>query len=266
MSIQLLLPEVASQIAAGEVVERPASVVKELIENALDSGATHVSVHVEGAGQRLVEVSDDGAGILAGELSLAVTRHATSKLHSAEDLFQITTLGFRGEALASIGSVSRMTITSRTPGEEVGARLRVEGGLPGEVQPAGAPVGTVVRVEDLFYNVPARLKFLKKEVTEHRQINSLVTRYTLAYPQVRFHLFQENRPSLQTSGKGDRREVLAALYGVEAARKMLEVIAEETPYACPVSPARLTCTVPTGGKSTSSSTAARCRMQRWSLP
>ncbi len=227
MPIHILSPEVASQIAAGEVVERPASVVKELLENALDAGAKQVTIHVNEAGQRLVEVADDGCGMPSGELALAVERHATSKLSSAEDLFKISTLGFRGEALASIGSVARLTITSRPEGSQRGARLRVEGGQAGQVQPVGAPVGTVVRVEDLFYNVPARLKFLKHQATERRYIDALVTRYALAYPHVRFHLYQEDRPALLTSGNGNRREVLATLYGVEVARQMLEVLAEE---------------------------------------
>ena len=227
MGIHLLPPEVASQIAAGEVVERPASVVKELLENSLDAGATFISITVEGAGHRLIEVTDDGSGIPAGELALAVERHATSKLDSADDLFNIGTLGFRGEALASIGSVSRLTITSRPPDAEMGARVVLEGGKAGLVLPHGAPAGTVIRVEDLFYNVPARLKFLKNDTTERRQIDALVTRYALAYPHVRFHLRQEGRPSLQTTGKGNSREVLAALYGVDVARQMLEVLAEE---------------------------------------
>ncbi len=223
MPIRLLPEEIASQIAAGEVVERPASVVKELVENALDAGARAISVRVEGAGQRLIEVSDDGQGIPAGELPLAVTRHATSKLNRAEDLFRIVTLGFRGEALASIASVSRFTIVSRPPQAAAGARLRVEGGRAGAVEPVGAPPGTLVRVEDLFYNLPARRKFLKKPVTERRQIDALLTRYALAYPQVRFSLTQDGRPALQTSGSGERREALAALYGVETARRMLPV-------------------------------------------
>ncbi len=227
MPIHLLPPEVASQIAAGEVVERPASVVKELVENALDANASHLTITVEGAGQRLVEVADDGAGIPAEELSVAVARHATSKLNNAEDLFHITTLGFRGEALASIGSVARLTITSRPVGAPSGARLQVESGLAGRLEPVGAPVGTLVRVEDLFYNVPARRKFLKHDTTERRQIDQLVTRYALAYPNVRFSLKQDGRPSLQTSGNGDRREVLAALYGVDIARQMIEVLSED---------------------------------------
>jgi DNA mismatch repair protein MutL len=227
MPIQILPPEVASQIAAGEVVERPASVVKELLENSLDAGAGYVTITIEGTGQRLIEVADDGCGIPAEELPLAVERHATSKLSRAADLFQIETLGFRGEALASIGSVARLTLTSRPASASTGARLRVEGGRVYPPQSVGASVGTLARVEDLFYNVPARLKFLKHETTERRLVDNLVTRYALAYPHVRFHLHQEGRPALQTSGNGDRREILAALYGAEIARQMLEVLYEE---------------------------------------
>ncbi|HBY08320.1 MAG TPA: DNA mismatch repair protein MutL, partial [Chloroflexi bacterium] len=150
MPIRILPDEVASQIAAGEVVERPASVVKELIENSLDAGASHISVSVEDAGKRLIEIADNGAGIPEAELPLAVTRHATSKLASAEDLFHIETLGFRGEALASVGSVSRLTITSRPKAAEMGAVLQVDGGHTQKSQPVGAPAGTVIRVEDLF--------------------------------------------------------------------------------------------------------------------
>lgn len=227
MPIRVLTDDVASQIAAGEVVERPASVIKELAENALDAGARQISIHVAEAGRRLMEVADDGSGIPMTEMELSVARHATSKLSSAEDLFRIQTLGFRGEALASIASVSRFTLTSRTADAEVGGRLRVEGGRCGPLEPVGAPVGTQVRVEDLFYNVPARLKFLKRDLTERQSIDALVTRYALAYPEVRFHLFQDGRPVLQTTGRGDRREVLAGLYGIEVARQMLEVTFED---------------------------------------
>ncbi len=224
MPIQPLPPELISQIAAGEVVERPASVVKELVENSLDASAQAITVTVRGAGRERIEVADDGHGIPAEELPLAVARHATSKLRQAEDLFRIHTLGFRGEALASIASVSRFTITSRPATAATAARLRVEGGralLP--VEPVGAPVGTTVRVEDLFYNVPARRKFLKTDATERRRIDALLTRYALAYPHVRFRLIQDGKTALQTSGHGDRREVLAALYGPDIARRMLEV-------------------------------------------
>ena len=227
MTIRVLSSEVSSQIAAGEVVERPASVVKELLENALDAGAKSVTVNIAAAGRTLIQVADDGAGIPADELVLAVERHATSKLVSAADLFRITTLGFRGEALASIGSVSHMTITSHSAGSPAGARLRVEGGIIGRLEITGAPVGTVVSVEELFYNVPARLKFLKQDGTERRAIDALLTRYALAYPHVHFKLSEGNSASLQTSGDGDRRAILAALYGVDTARQMLDVLAEE---------------------------------------
>ena len=227
MPIHLLSPEVASQIAAGEVVERPASVVKELVENALDAGAKSISVTIEEAGRRLIEVADDGAGIPADELALAVSRHATSKLASAKELFSISTLGFRGEALASIGSVARMTITSRVADSATGARIRVEGGQEGKVEQIGAPVGTVVQVENLFYNVPARLKFLKSDTTERRAIDTFVTRYALAYPDTRFKLAEGKKVALQTSGDGDRRAILAILYSVDTAKQMLEVLAED---------------------------------------
>lgn len=242
MPIRLLAPEVASQIAAGEVVERPASVVKELIENALDAGAKTVSVSIQDAGRRLIEISDDGAGIPPAELPLAVERHATSKLASAADLFHIATLGFRGEALASIGSVARLTMTSRVQASAAGARLRVEGGRVGNVEAVGAPVGTLIRVEDLFYNVPARLKFLKQDLTERRAIDGLFTRYALAYPDVRFRLTDGPTTTLQTSGDGDRRAIMAALYGVDVARQMLEVFSEEEQLKLSgyISPAALT--------------------------
>jgi DNA mismatch repair protein MutL len=228
MPIRLLSPEVASQIAAGEVIERPASVVKELLENSLDAGARSVTVAVEDAGKKLIEVADDGSGIPSDELELAVTRHATSKLVRSNDLFSISTLGFRGEALASIGSVARMTITSRVQNEREGARLRVEGGtLVGGLTKVGTTVGTTVRVEDLFYNVPARLKFLKSDTTERRATDALVTRYALAYPEKRFKLSDGKNIILQTAGDGDRRTILAALYGVDVARQLLEIQSEE---------------------------------------
>ncbi|MBI2332273.1 MAG: DNA mismatch repair endonuclease MutL [Chloroflexi bacterium] len=240
MPIRLLTPEVSSQIAAGEVVERPASVVKELTENSLDAGAKNISISIADAGRTLIEAADDGHGIPSGELELAASRHATSKLVQSDDLFHIRTLGFRGEALASIGSVSQMTLTSRVVSAQEGARLKVDGGVAGKVEKVGAPVGTVVRVENLFYNVPARLKFLKTDVTERRAIDTLVTRYALAYPNVRFKVTDGKQVTLQTAGDGDRRAILAALYGVDVAKQMLEVMASEegltlTGYISPVS-------------------------------
>jgi DNA mismatch repair protein MutL len=221
MPIRILPENVAAAIAAGEVVERPASVVKELIENALDAEASRIDVRIEHGGRSLIEVADDGVGIPAAEVPLAVARYATSKLETADDLMAIKSLGFRGEALASIAAVTRLELVTRASGEGAGTRLVVDGGESGKPQPTGSPQGTVVRVRDLFFNVPARRSFLKSESTERRRISDLVTRYALAYPDVRFNLMQEGRPSFHSSGGGDRTEVLAAIFGVEAARKMI---------------------------------------------
>ena len=226
MPILRLPADVTSQIAAGEVIERPASVVKELLENSLDSASRSIEIFVDGAGKQRVEVIDDGSGIHPDEIPIAVERHATSKLRTAEDLFHIGTLGFRGEALASIGSVARLTITSRIADVDYASRLIVEGGRLGPVQRVGAPQGTSVKVEDLFYNVPARLKFLKSDITERHHIDSLVTRYALAYPMVRMQLYQDGKPVLRTSGNKDRREILSAVYGIELAKQMMEVYSD----------------------------------------
>ena len=223
MPIRILSEEVASQIAAGEVVERPASVVKELIENSLDANADQITIIIREAGKRLIEVVDNGGGIPADELELAVQRHSTSKLKDAEDLFRVSTLGFRGEALASIGSVSHLSLLSRVQREDLGGTIRVEGGSLGAIERIGIPPGTTVRVEHLFYNVPARLKFLKTDRTEKRHISDVASRYGLAYPAVRFKLYQDDELTFQTSGSGDLREVLAAVYGVGKARQMIEV-------------------------------------------
>jgi DNA mismatch repair protein MutL len=223
MPIRVLTEAVASQIAAGEVVERPASVVKELVENALDAQARNITVTVEGGGRALIRVSDDGLGMPAEEVELAFARHATSKLRTADDLSHVETLGFRGEALASVASVSRLSVVTRASEEPVGTQLRLEGSALASRAPIGAPQGTVISVENLFYNVPARLKFLKSESAERSHIAALVSRYAIAYPHVKFKLVLDNRTSFQSSGSGDVREVLAAVYGVDIARQLLEL-------------------------------------------
>jgi DNA mismatch repair protein MutL len=223
MPIRILSEQMASQIAAGEVVERPYSVVKELVENALDAGARAVKIDVRQGGRQLIQVGDDGAGITAAEMETAFQRHATSKLRTMEDLNAIATLGFRGEALAAIAAVSRVTAVSRTAGESSGTRLLIEGGHVTAREPVGAPGGSVIAVENLFYNVPARLKFLKAVTSEKRLIDELVTRYALAYPAVRFRLAHDGRVTFESSGNGSLLDVLVAVYGVETTRDLLEI-------------------------------------------
>ena len=223
MPIQILSPEVANQIAAGEVVERPASVVKELIENSLDAGATDIRVEVREGGRRLIRVQDNGCGIPAAEAPLAFERHATSKLASADDLDQLSTLGFRGEALASIAAVAHVALLTRSRGEEIGTLIRIPEGREIGCEPKGAPSGTVVTVEHLFANLPARLKFLKQPATEAGHIQQIVTRYALAFPERRFSLVSDGRLILQTSGSGKLYDVLVKVYGLEMARQMLPI-------------------------------------------
>jgi DNA mismatch repair protein MutL len=223
MPIRILATEVANQIAAGEVVERPASVVKELVENSLDAGATDIRVEVREGGRRLVRVQDDGCGIPAAEVELAFARHATSKIASADDLTHLTTLGFRGEALASIASVAQVTLLTRARDEEIGSLLRLAEGREISHEPHGAPAGTVITVEHVFANVPARLKFLKQAATEAGHIQQIVTRFALAYPERRFNLVSDGKLLFQSTGSGKLVDVLVKVYGLEMARGMIEV-------------------------------------------
>ena len=223
MPIHALSDEVSSAIAAGEVVERPSSIVKELIENSLDAGATRLQVQIKDGGKSLIEVADNGSGIPQSQVELAVKRYSTSKVETLADLQSISTLGFRGEALASIGAVSRMMLSTRAEGEEAGTRLSVSGGLLGDAEKVGIPEGTVVQVKDLFFNVPARRRFLKTDTTERNWISRLVTRYAMAYPDRSFELVSEGRTKLQTTGNGDSLEVLAEIYGLDIAQQMIPV-------------------------------------------
>ncbi len=223
MTIQILAPDVAAKIAAGEVVERPANVAKELIENSLDADAREIRVEVREGGQRLLRVSDDGQGIPEGELHLAFERHATSKLHRADDLFSIGTFGFRGEALYSVAAVSHVTLTSRHRDQEFGAQVRLEGGVEMASGRAGAPVGTVITVEHLFFNTPARKQFLRTPTTEAGHIAKIVRRYALAYPDRRFSFVNEGRLVFQSTGSGRLLDVVAKVYGAENAAQMVPV-------------------------------------------
>ncbi len=227
MSIERLSEHVIAQIAAGEVVERPASVVKELLENALDAGAATLHIAVNGGGQKFIRVSDDGSGIPADEVELALARHATSKLRTADDLSFIETLGFRGEALASIAAVSRATLVTRHREENIGTQLRVEGSTLLNRQAVGAPAGTVITIENLFFNTPARLKFMKKENTEKRFVANIVTRYAMAYPHVRFVLEQDGREVFRSSGTGNLADVVVKSLGLDSFKQMVEVNAED---------------------------------------
>ena len=221
--IQQLPAHIADLIAAGEVVERPASVCKELLENALDAGASAVSVELEKGGMTYLRVTDNGCGIAPEQLPTAFLRHATSKLHRAEDLAAIGTLGFRGEALAAISAVSRVDIFSRQRETDSGASLHLEGGVPGDVKAAGCPEGTTICVRELFYNTPARMKFMKKDSAEGAAATSVVTQLALSHPDVSFKLLRDGQEVLHTPGDGQLLSAVYAALGRDFARSLLPV-------------------------------------------
>jgi len=226
MPITLLPPDLVGKIAAGEVVERPASAVKELIENALDAGARRISVEVRVGGRELLKVTDDGGGIPREELLLALQQHATSKLRTADDLMHIATLGFRGEALGSLAAVARVTIVSRTPDAQSGYEITGCGAERSTPRPVACPPGTAITVRELFVNVPARLKFLRAAATEHGVIGRIVTAYALARPEVRFELLIDGRRTVSTDGSGERHNAIVGIHGAEIAAQMLPLDAE----------------------------------------
>src|SRR5918994_63448 len=211
--ITRLPDDLANQIAAGEVVERPASVVKELVENAIDAGARRVSITVEYGGKRLIRVEDDGAGMDADDARLCLERHATSKIRRADDLGAIATLGFRGEALPSIASVSHFRLRTRLKGSSSGTEVRVNGGTIESVVEAGSPEGTLVEVADVFYNLPARRKFLKPDAAEAAQLSRFVTQLALCYPEVGFTLTSAGRKVIAVSPVTSLSDRLYQLYG-----------------------------------------------------
>jgi DNA mismatch repair protein MutL len=221
--IRVLSDHVANQIAAGEVVERPASVVKELVENSIDAGARRVEVEVEAGGRRLLRVADDGWGMTRDDAVLAFERHATSKLATTEDLSRISTLGFRGEALASIASVARVELVTQTVDETEGTRVLIEGGRMRDVSPAARAVGTTIAARDLFFNVPARRKFLRSEATESFHLTNLVTHYALAHPEIEFTLTNNGREVLRATPAADLRERAYQIFGAEFIEHLLEV-------------------------------------------
>ena len=230
--IHILSDQVANQIAAGEVVERPASVVKELLENALDAGATRIRIEVEAGGRKLIRIADNGHGMMRDDALLAFERHATSKLRSSDDLLSIRTLGFRGEALPSIASVSRVTLETRAagedgrPAEDAGTMIEIAGGTMLRVEPAGAPIGTTLAVRDLFFNTPARRKFLKSEQTELAHIAALVTHYALAHPSRHFELHTATQALLVAPAVASSGDRLFQIFGRETSSLMLPIAAE----------------------------------------
>ncbi|GAC1399806.1 MAG: DNA mismatch repair endonuclease MutL [Pyrinomonadaceae bacterium] len=221
--IRVLPDHLANQIAAGEVVERPSSVAKELVENSIDAGATRIEIDVEGGGRRQLRVSDDGEGMTRDDALLAFERHATSKIREIEDLNRIATLGFRGEALASIASVARIELITQREAEEAGTRVVIEGGRMRDVQPAAHPRGTRITARDLFFNVPARRKFLRSEATETFHLTNLVTHYALAHPEIAFTLTSNGRETLRAAPANDLRERAYQIFGAEFIEHLLEV-------------------------------------------
>jgi DNA mismatch repair protein MutL len=224
--IRVLSDQVANQIAAGEVVERPASVVKELLENALDAGATRIRVEVEGGGRKLIRIVDNGHGMGRDDALLAFERHATSKIRSSDDLLSIATLGFRGEALPSIASVSRLTLATREKDEAVGTEIEIAGGKVLRVDDAGLPHGTTITIRDLFFNTPARKKFMKTEQTELTHVAALVTHYALAHPEKHFELHSATQALLTAPGVGSAGDRLFQIFGRDVFQQMIPVTAE----------------------------------------
>ncbi|HEY5885663.1 MAG TPA: DNA mismatch repair endonuclease MutL [Pyrinomonadaceae bacterium] len=229
--IRVLPDHVANQIAAGEVVERPASVAKELVENAIDAGATRITIDIEAGGRRLLKVSDDGHGMVRDDAILAFERHATSKISKSEDLAGIATLGFRGEALASIASVARVDLTTHTEDATAGTRVVIEGGKMRDVKDAAHPRGTTIIVRDLFFNVPARRKFLRSEATESFHLTNLVTHYALAHPEIAFTLTNNGREVVRVPPANDLRERAYQIFGAEFLDNLLAVDGSRNPVA-----------------------------------
>jgi DNA mismatch repair protein MutL len=222
-NIRVLADHVANQIAAGEVVERPASVAKELVENSIDAGATRITIEIEAGGRRLLKVSDDGEGMVRDDAVLAFERHATSKIRETDDLAAIGTLGFRGEALASIASVARVELTTCLEGASAATRVTIEGGRMRDVKDAAHPRGTTISVRDLFFNIPARRKFLRSEATETYHLTNLVTHYALAHPEIAFTFTNNGREVVRVAPAKDLRERAYQIFGEEFLENLLEV-------------------------------------------
>lgn len=221
--IRVLDSNTINKIAAGEVVERPASCVKELVENSIDAGATHVEVEIISGGKSLIRVTDDGCGMSREDATLALRRHATSKLSSVKDLLSISTLGFRGEAVPTIASVSKFTLQTRRTEDEIGIQLKIEGGKIIDTHETGCKIGTTILVEDLFFNTPARLKFLKSTNTEANKIHEYLVKLALSRPEIAFKLIRDNKPALSTPGSGSVLDAISSVHGTELTNALVEV-------------------------------------------
>ena len=226
--IAVLDQNTIDKIAAGEVVERPSSVVKELVENAIDAGATAVTVEITEGGKKLIRITDNGSGMEAEQIPLAFLRHATSKIEKVEDLEHIASLGFRGEALSSIAAVSQVELITKTPSSVSGSRYVIEGGQEHSLEELGAPEGTTFLVRNLFYNTPARSKFLKSDMTEANYIHTLMEQLALSHPEISFKYIQNKQVKLHTSGNYSVKDVIYSVYGREIARALLEVSQENS--------------------------------------
>lgn len=220
-NVKLLDTSTINKIAAGEVVERPASVVKELVENSIDAGAHRIEIEIQNGGKALIRVTDDGAGMNREDAALSIKRHATSKLTTAADLQRITTLGFRGEALPTIAAVSKFTLQTRRADDELGTKIKIDGGKVQDTHEVGCKVGTTILVEDLFFNTPARLKFLKSTPTEANKIHDFIVKLALSRPNVAFRFINGNRTALATPGNGNLLDVLNSIYGTELTDSIL---------------------------------------------
>ena len=220
----VLLDELTiNKIAAGEVIERPASVVKEMVENSIDAGATNITVEIKNGGISFIKVSDNGRGIGADDLEIAFERHATSKIRSAEDLNTVTSMGFRGEALASIAAVANVELVSKTAEQEIGYKVVIEAGDVLQKEETGCRTGTTITVKNLFFNTPVRYKFLKKDYTESGYIEDVITRIALVNPNVAIKLINTGKTVIQTNGSGNLKDVIYSIYGKDIANAILEV-------------------------------------------
>ena len=229
-SIVLLDEQTINQIAAGEVIERPANVVKEMCENSIDAGATSITVEIENGGISLIRITDNGKGIAPDDIEMAFERHATSKIRRVEDLMKISTMGFRGEALASIASVSKVEVTTRTRDNETGIKVLVENGEVVSKEECGAPVGTTISVNELFYNTPVRYKFLKKDFTEGGYIEDIISKLALVHPEISFKFVNNKKVVLKTAGNGDLKSVIFSVYGKDVANNMIDVDMDHEGY------------------------------------